>query len=364
MTILTRRSLNRATLERQLLLRRANVSAHTVIERLVGLQAQDPDPPYIGLWSRIAAFQLDDLTQLLYQRKVVRATLFRGTQHLVTADDYLWLRPLLQPMLDRWQKGGFGKLTAGLDLTELAAVVRTILGQDTVARPDLGRALVERWPGRDPVALARSAQGLLPVVHPPPDGTWGRRGTTPFTLADQWLNRPLAGEPSARDLILRYLAAFGPATVKDVQAWSGMTRLREAVESIRSQLCVFLDEAGQELFDLPEAPRPGQDVPAPVRFLAALDNVVLGHADRTRMMTDEQRKHVIVDAAMTVDGFVHGLWTIKRAKSTATLVVRLFKTLSSTQRAAVIEEGASLLRFAAGDADSHDIRFQPVDDKP
>jgi hypothetical protein len=364
MTTLTRRSLNRATLGRQLLLDRADVSAHSVIECLVGLQAQDPDPPYIGLWSRIAAFQLEDLTQLLYRRKVVRATLFRGTQHLVTADDYLWLRPLLQPMLDRWQKGGFGKSTTGLDLAELAAAARTIIGHDTVARPDLGKALVERWPGRDPVALARSAQGLLPVVHPPPDGTWGRRGTTPFTLADQWLNRPLADQPSARDLVLRYLAAFGPASVKDIQAWSGMTRLREVVEPLRPQLRLFQNEAGQELFDLPEAPRPGPDVPAPVRFLAALDNVVLGHADRTRMMTEEQRKYTIVEATVTVDGFVQGLWALKRVKDTATLVVRLFTPLSSVDKAAVIEEGDRLLHFAAGDAGSHDIQFHRVDDNP
>ncbi|MBB4913450.1 DNA glycosylase AlkZ-like family protein [Streptosporangium saharense] len=125
MTILTRRSLNRATLERQSLLRRADVPALDMIERLVGLQAQDPDPPYIGLWNRITTFRLDDLTRLLYRREVVRATLLRGTQHLVTAEDYLWLRPLLQPMLDRWQKGAFGRLTAGLDLTELAATART-----------------------------------------------------------------------------------------------------------------------------------------------------------------------------------------------------------------------------------------------
>ena len=158
-TILTRRCLNRATSERQLLLRRAELSALDAIERLVGLQAQDPDPPYVGLWARITAFRLDDLTRLLFRREVVRATLFRGTQHLVTAEDYLWLRPLLQPMLDRWQKGSFGRFTAGLDLAELAAAARSILGQDTLSRPELGRALVERWPGRDPVGLAGRRRG-------------------------------------------------------------------------------------------------------------------------------------------------------------------------------------------------------------
>ncbi|MGJ6966696.1 winged helix DNA-binding domain-containing protein [Streptosporangium sp. G11] len=354
METLTRRDLNRATLERQLLLRRTDVPALTVIERLVGLQAQDPDPPYIGLWNRIDAFRLEDLTRLLYRREVVRATLFRGTQHLVAAEDYLWLRPLLQPMLDRWQKGGFGRFTAGLDLAELAAAARTILGEGTLTRPELGRALAERWPGRAPVALARSVQGLLPVVHPPPDGTWGRRGATPFTLA----------EPSARELIMRYLAAFGPATVKDIQAWSGMTRMGEVIEPLRPRLRVFGNEDGRELFDLPEAPRPDPDVPAPVRFLAALDNVVLAHADRTRVVSDDRRGHVIVEAAVTVDGFVHGLWSVKRDRGTATLVVRLFEPLSGEDEAAVTEEGARLLRFAAPDADGHDIRFHLVDDIP
>lgn len=361
---LTRRALNRATLERQLLLRRADLPALIVIERLCGLQAQDPDPPYIGLWSRIDAFGIDDLTRSLYRREVVRATLFRGTQHLVTAEDYLWLRPLLQPMLDRWQKGGFGGFTAGLDLGELAAAARAVLGEDTLTRPELGRALAERWPGRDPVALARSVQGLLPVVHPPPDGTWGRRGTTPFTLAEHWLGRPLAAEPSARELVVRYLAAFGPATVRDVQAWSGMTRLGEVIESLRPRLRVFGNEDGRELFDLPEAPRPDPDVPAPVRFLAALDNVVLAHADRTRVVSDDRRGHVVVEAAVTVDGFVHGLWSVKRDRGTATLVVRLFEPLSGRDEAAVTEEGARLLRFAAPDADGHDIRFHPVGDTP
>ncbi|MBT2388401.1 AlkZ family DNA glycosylase [Streptomyces sp. ISL-1] len=359
--LLTRRSLNRATLERQLLLRRTDLAAPAVIEQVAGLQAQDPDPPYIGLWSRITDFRLDDLTKLLNERMVVRATLFRGTQHLVTAEDYLWLRPLLQPMLDRWQKGAFGRFTTGLDLTELAAAARTVLGASTLTRPELGRALVERWPGRDPVALARSVQGLLPVVHPPPDGTWGRRGTTPFTLADQWLGRPPATDPSPRELVQRYLAAFGPATVKDIQAWSGMTRLREVVEALRPELRVFRGEAGEELFDLPEAPRPDPDTTAAVRFLAALDNVVLGHADRTRMMTDSQRRHIIVEAAVTVDGFVRGLWGIKRDKGSAVLTVKLFSPLSANEEEAVTDEGARLLRFAAEDADHYDIRYRPVD---
>lgn len=300
---LTARALNRATLQRQLLTTRTRLSPLAVIEHLAGLQAQDPDPPYIGLWSRIDGFRIEDLTTLLEQRAVVRATLFRGTQHLVTADDYLWVRPLLQPMLDRWRKGGFGRQTAGVDLGELAEAARGALtGGRTMNRPELGRLLAERWPECDPVALARSVQGLLPVVHPPPDGTWGRRGVTPFALAEEWLGRSLTGGASMERLVLRYLAAFGPATVKDVQAWSGITRLRAVVEELRPRLEVFAGENGEELFDLPDAPLPGPDTEVPVRFLAALDNVVLAHADRSRFMSDDRRPYVIVEPAVLVDG--------------------------------------------------------------
>ncbi|MFC8870507.1 winged helix DNA-binding domain-containing protein [Streptomyces sp. NPDC057148] len=360
---LTRRGLNRATLERQLLTRRTDRSASAVIEHVTGLQAQDPDPPYIGLWSRIEDYRLDELTKQLEQRAVVRATLFRGTQHLVTAEDYLWLRPLLQPMLNRWQKAAFGKQTVDVDLRELALVAREALAEGTLARPELGRLLAERWPGHEPVALARSVQGLLAVVHPPPDGTWGRRGTTPFALADEWLGRPPVREASPRKLVLRHLAGFGPATVKDVQAWSGMTRLREVVEELRPQLRVSRGESGEELFDLPDAPLPDPDTAVPVRFLAALDNVVLGHADRSRLMTDEQRRHVIVEAAVLVDGFVRALWAIKREgrdKATAVLTVKYFSPLTTREQTEVTDEAARLLRFAAAEAQHHDIRFVPV----
>ncbi|MET7465297.1 winged helix DNA-binding domain-containing protein [Nonomuraea sp. NPDC005501] len=378
MDVLSRRALNRATLERQLLLARTGAPALEVVERLAGLQAQDPDPPYVGLWSRVTGFRHDDLTTLLYERRVVRATLYRGTQHLVSAADYRWLRPLLEPMLERWRRGAFGRATPGVDPAELAATARGLLSGGVLTRPELGRALAERWPGADPVALARSVQGLLPVVHPPPDGTWGRRGPTPFTLADDWLGAPPAttahatrdgaadgaaggAVDRARELLLRYLAAFGPATVKDAQAWSGLTRLRAVADELRPRLAVFRDEEGAELLDLPEAPRPDPDTPAPVRFLAALDNVVLGHADRRRLMTDEGRRHIGVYPALLVDGFVRGLWEIRRAKGTATLEVRLFTPVTGAEEAAVAEEGERLLRFAAADAPTQYLRLRPMD---
>jgi hypothetical protein len=363
MTTLDRRTLNRTTLFRQFLLDRTGAAPHEVVRHLVGLQAQDPEPPYVGLWSRVADFALDGLTDLLHDRSVVRGTMFRGTQHLVTADDYRWLRPTLQPYLTRWQKGAFGRSTQGLDLDELAAATRDLLADGPVPRPELARALGERWPGRAPVELARSAQGLLPVLHPPPDGTWGRRGPTPFVLAEQWLGAPLADEPDPERLVLRYLAAFGPASVKDVQAWSGMTRMRAVVEGLRPRLAVLADEGGRELFDLPGAPIADPDAPAPVRFMALLDNALVGYDDRSRLVADHQRVHLVVHPPVTVDGFVRGLWRIERDKGTgaAVLDVRLFEPLSPAEEEAVTAEGARLLRFAAADATGHDLRLRSLE---
>ena len=361
-TVLSRRALNRATLQRQLLLRRVELPAAAVIAHLVGLQGQDPDPPYIGLWNRIAGFGIPDLSRLLEDRTVVRATLFRATQHLLGAADYRWVRPLLQPMLQGRRRGDFGRVTPGVDPGELAAVGHALLGQGMMTRSQLSRALAERWPGRDAEALARSLQLLLPVVHPPPAGAWGRYGPTPFMLAEQWLGRPLEAGAAPGDLVLRYLAAFGPATVRDVQAWSGMTRLREVVDDLRPRLCGFRDDDGRELFDLPDAPRPDPDIPAPARFMAALDNLVLGHADRSRFMGEVERRHVGLEATLLVDGRVRGLWRIRRGAGGATLHVRLFAPLGGGEEDAVTAEAARLLHFVAPGSGGHDVRFAAVGD--
>ncbi|MFC7876976.1 winged helix DNA-binding domain-containing protein [Isoptericola sp. NPDC057391] len=361
-SVLALRELNRATLARQLLLARADRSPLSAVEHLVGLNAQDPDPPYLGLWSRLARFDLQDLTALMTDRSVVRGTFLRGTQYTVTAGDYLWIRPLLQPMLERLQRSAFRRATEGLDLPALLTEAREVIRSgDEVTRPQVGRALAALHPGRDPAALARSAQFLLPVLHPPPDSTWGRRGPTPFVLAEDWLGSALDAHAPVERLVLRYLAAFGPASVRDVTAWSGLTRMREVVDGLRPRLATFRDPSGRELVDLPDAPRPSGDVEAPVRFLAPLDNVLLGHHDRTRIVTDEQRSHVFLEAAVTVDGFVRGLWRIRRRAGTATVVVRLFRSLSAAERDALTAEAVALARFVAPDADAHDVAELEVD---
>lgn len=352
------RRLNRATLARQHLLGRTGRGALDVVRDLVGLQGQDPDPPYVMLWDRVDGFSVGQLTALQLDRSVVRATLFRGTLHLVATDDYLWLRPMLQPMLERWQRGAWGKALDGVDAAELAKVAEQLLDDGRLTRPRLSRALAARWPEHNPTALARSVQGLLPVVHPPPDGLWHRHGPAHIALAASWLGRPLSPGVPPTTLIRRYLAAFGPATVKDVQAWSGLTRLREVVEAMRPELVTFSGPQGEDLFDLPDAPRPDPDTPAPVRLLALADNVVLAYADRSRLVGPDAAARVGWEAAILVDGVVSGFWTLATDDDGAVLTADLLRPVTAAQEAELEAEATRLLAFAAPEADRRDVRLR------
>ncbi|MGP4026639.1 winged helix DNA-binding domain-containing protein [Actinomadura sp. 3N407] len=358
MRILDRRTLNRAALERQLLLKRSHMPARDAVARLVAIQAQETNMPYLGLWTRLAGFRRQELTDLMTDRSVVRASILRGTQHMALAEDYLWLRPLVRDSILRGRQAAFGRVTKDWDLDELATEARKLLDGRTLTRPQLARSLAELWPGRDLQALGWSVQALLPIVHPPPSGTWNTGGATPFALAEDWIGKPLHDTAPDR-LIRRYLAAFGPASVKDFQMWSGLRRMDAAFAELRSTLEVYKDENGVELFDLPGAPLPEGDVPAPIRFLPFFDNLILAYADRTRLMTDEHRKVVCVGAVtkptLLIDGRVHGIWSFEHDKKAqrAGVTIDLFAPLPD--EGAVEEEAGRLLRFAAPDA-SHTVR--------
>jgi len=361
---LTLRALNRATLERQMLLRRWRMPMLDAIEWLVGLQAQTPHSWYHGLWTRLEGFQPERLAELLINRQVARIALMRSTIHLVTARDCLWLRPLTQPAIERSAKGSFGRHWIGLDTEALVAAGRALVEEKPRTFSELGRLLAERWPDRPPAALAQAIRAWAPLVQAPPRGVWGMSGPVAHTTAEAWLGRPLATNPSLEEMILRYLGAFGPATVKDMQTWSGLTRLSEITERLRPRLATFRDEHGRELFDLPDAPRPDPDIPAPPRFLYDYDNLLLSHADRTRFITEEYHKQgFTMDGPMPsialVDGFTNGTWKIIRSRNTATLTIKPFTRLSKKDANALTEEGARLLAFAAADADAHDIQFPP-----
>jgi hypothetical protein len=352
------RALNRALLERQLLLRRRKLSAVEALEHLVGLQAQTPHTPYFALWSRLNAFRPRELADLITDRRAVRITLMRGTIHLVTARDFLALRPVVQPVLDRGLKGTFGGRLAGVNTRALAAAGRALLEKQPRTGAALGRLLQHRWPDRDARTLAYAVQYAAALVQIPPRAVWGASGQATWATAEAWLGRRPAGNPSPDKMVMRYLAAFGPATVRDIQAWSGLTRLRDVTERLRPRLRTFRNEQGHELFDLPHAPRPDPDSPAPPRFLPDFDNALLAHADRSRIIAGDHRTRAgIGKPTVLVDGFVRGTWKIARKRAHATLIIEPFERLRRQDRAAVAEEGARLLTFAAADIRTRDVRF-------
>jgi len=362
--VLSLRALNRATLERQLLLRRAKLSAYDAIEHLVGMQAQSPLAPYVGLWTRLEGFQPDELVRLMTAREVVRIALMRNTVHLVTAEDCLMLRPLMQVIFDRDLRVNttFAPLLRGVDVEALTAAGRALVEERPRTNTELGALLREQWPERDAASLVFAIRSQVPLVQVPPRGIWGKGGQVRCTSAEAWLGRPLATDPSPDEMVMRYLAAFGPATVKDVQQWCGLSRLREVVERLRPRLAIFRDEAGNELFDLPDAPRPDPDTPAPVRFLPEYDNLFVSYADRTRVISEAHYRTLraterLVRGSVLVDGFFRGLWQISRQRGVATLHVESYGPLSDHDRDTVADEGMHLLAFAASNAKAREIEF-------
>lgn len=363
--VLSRRALNRATLARQLLLERADLLVGAALEHLVGLQAQAPNAPYVALWSRLDPFRPEELARLVGDRLAVRGWLMRSTVHLTTARDYLALRPLLHEVAVRNFSGqSFAKDVADVDLDGLLAYGRVVLEERPLARSQLGPRLAERWPDVEATSLVYAVSYLLPVVQVPPRGLWGRSGPATLTTIEAWLGRGLDGALALDDLVLRYLGAFGPASVRDVQVWSGLSRLREVVERLSPQLRRFRDEDGTELFDLPDAPRPDPDVPAPPRFLPEYDNLLLSHANRARVIPDGRPVPLPPGngarrGTVLVDGDFRATWRIQEDGDTARLVIEPFERLAAADRSLLHEEGAGLVRFAMPGAHHHDVVLSP-----
>lgn len=361
--VLSRRALNRALLARQLLLERSELSVPAAIEHLVGMQAQEPLQPYTGLWSRLVGFQPTELAELLTSRGVVRAPLMRTTVHLVSARDSLTLYPLMRSVLTRTLKNTpFGKATVGLDPEPLEQAGRALLEERPRTVAELGKLLHEQWPDYTPKDLAYVIHYRLPLVQIPPRGVWGQKMQATWTTIESWVEQPLDHEPSVDEIVLRYLAAYGPATTSDIRTWCGLTGLREVVERLRPQLRTFRDERGRELFDVPEGLLPDPETPAPPRFLPEYDNVLLSHADRSRIGSDEHGKLLMSGAGIgpntfLLDGFVRGTWRIVQDQTTATLLLGPLEPLCRQQRAALEDEGRRMLAFAAADAATHDVRF-------
>ncbi|MGW1955766.1 winged helix DNA-binding domain-containing protein [Streptomyces sp. NPDC001920] len=357
-TVLGARALNRATLDRQLLLRRSPMSALAAVEHLVGLQAQEVKPPYHALAARLDGFTTEELSGLLADRAVVRIVTMRSTIHMHTADDSLTLRPLVQPARDR-EINYFRKGLVGVDLDRLAVLARELVESEPRTMKQLREALGAEWPDADPQSLAVAARCKLPLVQVTPRGMWGRSAQVTLTTAEHWLDRPAEPAASAEAAVLRYLAAFGPASVKDMQTWSGLTRMRGAFERLRPELATFRDENGVELFDLPDAPRPDPDTPAPPRFLPEFDNLLLSHADRTRVIPSANRGRTwqanTFYCPLLVDGFLAGVWRILGDA----LVIEPFTELTKAQRDEVSEEAERMLRVVHSGT-PYDVRFGTV----
>jgi hypothetical protein len=347
--VLSRRELNRATLVRQHLLERAPAGALDMIEHLAGMQSQAPLAPYVGLWTRLRDFVPDELSTLTEQRKVVRIHLMRATVHLVSARDALDWRLLFDPPLDRVFRGDF-------DSAALARRAATFMEERPRTRAELGRLLAEDWPGADPASLAYAATNSLALCQVPPRGVWGRTGPAAWALLETWLGEP----PRAMrvdGLVLRYLGAFGPATVPDIQTWSGLTRLREVVE--RLPLRTFRAESGQTLYDLPDAPRPAGDVPAPARFLPEYDNLLLSHRDRTRVIPHTRPVPLppgngATTGTFLVDGLWQGTWRFQHH----VLRINPFTLIPYAEREPLLAEAERLTTFLSPGTTS-DIVLEP-----
>lgn len=360
--VLTRAALSRATLSRQLLLQRAELDAVGAIERLAGMQAQVPKPPFVGLWTRLARFERKDLAAAFAKKRVVRVTAMRGTLHLLSTRDYLALRGALQPGLTAGMRSILRDRATGLDVDALCALSRKFFEAEPRPFDALREELAAKFPKLDERACAFAVRTHLPLVQVPTDDPWSFPAAADFTTAESWLGKEPKTASDPRELVKRYLAAFGPASVTDAQAWSGLAGLRETFDALRDELAVFRDERGRELFDLPDAPRPAPETPAPPRFLPEFDNLVLAHDDRSRVIDDALRPKVVtknlrVLATFLVDGRVAGTWEVERKKRDATLELTPFAKLAKPEREALAGEGERLLGFLEPDAEKRAVRF-------
>lgn len=357
MSVLSARAVNRATLARQMLLERADQTPAQAVARLAGLQGQEPKHPYVGLWTRLTGFQASDLTRAVHERELVRATFFRGTLHLVTKADYLRFRGTLAPVLESGLKL-LGDRAAGLDPKKVVAAARKILADEPLTFTQIRDALIEQFPEVNDRALGFTTRMLVPLVMVPTDTRWGYSANARFTPAETWLGQAPTPDVVPKDLVERYLRAFGPATPADFQTWSGLTKAKALFDA--SELERFKDESGKILYDLPDAPRPGPDVEAPVRFLPEFDNLLLAHAKRERVIADEFRptvftKNLRIKSTYLVDGQVSGVWTAEKKRGVATLTLTPLGKPGKRSKSELEREGTALLEFLEPEAKSFEV---------
>jgi hypothetical protein len=362
--VLTDRALNRALLVRQGLLKRWDCSALEAIERLVGMQSQSPNAPYVGLWSRLEQFHPDELSKLMLARTTVRIPLMRSTIFLVSATDARTLRPVIHSCISRGAAAFTRGRTEGLDMARVVRLGRSIVEEKPRTTSDLGKLVAAEFSGYDSKDLEHVLRAALALVQVTPRGVWGRSHAAHHTTLEHWTGQSMGTADRPDDAIRRYLAAFGPAAVSDIQTWSGLQGIRPQVERLRPTLRTFVNQRGQELLDVPDGLLPDPETPVPVRILAEFDNILLSHTDRARIFADQQRSRFmtingLVRSTYLIDGFVRGTCALTRQKSTATLTFTPFARLRKKDETRLAAEGHRLLAFAAGGAASHQIQFDP-----
>ncbi|HEY9287368.1 MAG TPA: winged helix DNA-binding domain-containing protein [Candidatus Dormibacteraeota bacterium] len=357
--VLSQRTLNRTLLARQHLIDRVRAPALAEIEHLVGMQAQVPNAPYVGLWSRLENFEPAELARLVEGRQAVRLGIMRNTLHLVSARDCLSLWPLFAPLLaQRLRATHFARELPDVDFDAVVRETRRLLERQARTFAQLGLALKERWPNSPAEALAYVARHLLPLVQVPPRGVWGKRGQATWSTAQLWLGQPLVRTPSVESVLLRYLAAFGPASVADMAAWSGLSGLRKVVDRLRPDLRSFRDEKGRELLDIPNGVIQDPTRPVPPRFLPEFDNLLLSHDDRTRVIAPPYR-YMVGNGTFLLDGLVAGIWKPPPPTPSPSsggggitgLTITSFQPITAAQRKGLAEEGERLLSFLSPSSD-------------
>ena len=356
---LTTRALNRATLARQMLLARSDAGIVQTIEFLGGLQAQQSNDPYICLWSRLDGFRHEDLTALIVGRTLLRATTMRGTLHLHSVLDMVGFRALVQGFLHGQWNGGFSKRIGNEDKAKVLKVASRLLDKEPQTAGALQKQLAPKFPAAEPLALTTLLQSHETLIQVPPTRLWGNGGAPLLQRIEKYLPNVPGPQLSRTDLIRRYIAAFGPASINDMQIWCRLTRLSTEFEAIRDELVTFEDEDGRVLYDLPDAPRPDEETPAPVRFLPLYDNVYLGYDDRRRMLSPATA-HLInlfqaFKPAVLIDGQINAGWAVNVKKGAAVLEVVTYRTLLKREQHDLETEGLAFLKFMEPEARSYDV---------
>ncbi|MBB5914522.1 hypothetical protein BJY24_003389 [Nocardia transvalensis] len=364
--VVSNRTLNRTLLARQHLLERSALTVPRMCEYLVGLQAQDVPPPFIGLWSRIADFDHDAVSSGLLDRSLVRITLMRGTIHLVTAADAVRIAPHIQPELEKapFRKGFNYGAMVGLDPETVRRSGEKALGDEPMSAADLRIRAAEEFPDRDPGAVTQTWLYQLPVLQTPPRGLWKNNSRPVWSRIEPWLGTPLDPGYPLEELVIRYLRAFGPAATMDVQTWSRLLGIKEAVDRLGDRVRTYTDERGRTLYDAADAELTDPDVPAPVRFLGWYDNLYLSHQDRARIIPDGapaplQRMATQVSPVL-VDGYLAGVYKIFTDRERARLRLVPRRAWTAAERSAVEAEGAALLAFLEPDR-APSVEILPVD---